>query len=269
VKDYSVEKMKEVKEFYSKSKDIQDIGDDIPSNWRKILSNFYPTPIMMNGKSYYTLEHYFHSAKAMYSNKPEMSKIFEVGGSVGPNPLDAKRAGGKGSYNKEKAVLDLQSWDKNRDRIMYEGLLERERTDKMFSKILKRTKSRDIYLLHFERTGVKSYWGGSYKDGVISGSNVLGRMMMMLRENISESPSYDPASPRYQVQESPSYDPASPRYQVQESPSYDPEENDFIPPESPPRSPSPEIEPEGEPTIMTQEEEEARLFREAFEDLSV
>jgi hypothetical protein len=42
--------MKTVLQFYSKSKDIQDLGNDIQSNWRKILSNFSPYKITIGGK---------------------------------------------------------------------------------------------------------------------------------------------------------------------------------------------------------------------------
>lgn len=174
-------------QFYSKSKDVQDLGSNIPANWRKVLSNFYPSPINIDGKKYDSIEHYFHAAKAMCSNKPEMAENFISGGSIGPNPLDAKRAGGKGAYTKTGALLNINKWNKVRDEVTRKAVLSRYNSDPTYKKIIDRINQKNIYLLHFERTGPKSYWGGSYKDGQIRGENKLGQIIMELGRKTDKS----------------------------------------------------------------------------------
>ena len=52
--------------------------------------------------------------------------------------------------------------------------------DKEYNRILLRLKDMHVVLLHFDRGGSKSYWGGKYKDGEIMGENKLGKIMMDL-----------------------------------------------------------------------------------------
>ena len=66
-----------VAQFYSKSKDADDLELGLP-NWRKILSNFHPVTLVVDGREYPSVEHYFHAAKAMYSDKPDIATKFEV-----------------------------------------------------------------------------------------------------------------------------------------------------------------------------------------------
>eukprot|EP00122_Pirum_gemmata_P016562 Pgem_evm1s15485 len=53
-----------VKQFYSKSKDVDDLNIGIP-NWRKVISNFYvlTNPICFQGALFKSCEHAFHAAK--------------------------------------------------------------------------------------------------------------------------------------------------------------------------------------------------------------
>merc|ERR1719231_1892886 len=69
-------------QFYSKSKDSDDLGLGIP-DWRKRLSNFWPCVIEVDGRRYPSIEHCFHAAKALCSSKPEIAVDWECGGSVG------------------------------------------------------------------------------------------------------------------------------------------------------------------------------------------
>ena len=54
--------------------------------------------------------------------------------------------------------------------------------DNLFRDILAAVHARQLQLLHFERAGAKSYWGGSIRkaDGVQMGRNRLGEMLMQL-----------------------------------------------------------------------------------------
>jgi len=181
-----------VVQFYSKSKDVDDLGTlgegpveslGIP-NWRKVLSNFHLINVTIKGKAYPSVEHYFHAAKAMCSTNPEFAKEFEIGGTVGQKgPLDAKRAGSKAGFARAGAQLDVARWISQRDRCVARALRARARQDTLFRQILLTTHKRRLYLLHFERLGRKSYWGGSIckTTGKPVGTNRLGTLLMTLR----------------------------------------------------------------------------------------
>ena len=49
----------EIVQFYSKSKDADDLNISIP-DWRKRLSNFWPCQVEVAGRSYPSVEHAFH-----------------------------------------------------------------------------------------------------------------------------------------------------------------------------------------------------------------
>jgi ribA/ribD-fused uncharacterized protein len=168
--------------FYSKSKDKADLGKGIPRTWRKQLSNFWPVEVTIDGRTYPSVEAAFQAAKAMHSSKPEMALKFEVGGSVGPDPADAKREGTKQAYRAAGAVLQAAKWDAARDRAMMNALQARYAVDEEFRKILEATKELDVRLVHYERAAAKAYWGGAVKEGQVLGQNKLGKMLMAMRE---------------------------------------------------------------------------------------
>ena len=167
--------------FYAKSKSKADLGKAIPADWRRQLSNFWPQEVEVDGRKYPNAEAAFQAAKAQMSSKPEMAKEFEVGGSIGPDPADAKKAGSKKAYKAADATLKAADWDKVRNEAMMNVLKARYATDAMFRQILEATLKANILLLHYERSGAKSYWGGAVKDGEIVGENMLGRLLMTLR----------------------------------------------------------------------------------------
>jgi len=173
--------------FYSKSKSKADLGKAIPADWRRQLSNFWPQEVEVDGRRYPNPEAAFQAAKALMSSKPEMAKEFEVGGSIGPDPADAKKAGGKKAYKAAGATLKAADWDQVRNEAMMNVLRARYASDPMFRQILEATLKSNIILLHYERIGAKSYWGGSVKDGEIVGNNTLGKMLMTLRDGGAEA----------------------------------------------------------------------------------
>ena len=98
------------------------------------------------------------------------------------DPGDAKRAGGRGAYKRAAAQLDSDGWVERRVEIMAAALTARWDQQELFRAVL--TSTRGLSLLHFERSGARSYWGGSLgrDSGAIQGENQLGRMMMELRD---------------------------------------------------------------------------------------
>ena len=173
--------------FYSKSKSKADLGKAIPADWRRQLSNFWPQEVEVDGRKYPNPEAAFQAAKALISSKPEMAKEFEVGGSIGPDPADAKKAGSKKAYKAAGATLKAADWDQVRNEAMMNVLKARYASDPMFRQILEATLKSNILLLHYERIGAKSYWGGAIKDGEIVGNNTLGKMLMTLRDGGAEA----------------------------------------------------------------------------------
>uniref|UniRef100_A0A7S4K919 NADAR domain-containing protein n=1 Tax=Odontella aurita TaxID=265563 RepID=A0A7S4K919_9STRA len=179
-----------VKIFYSKSKDQKDLEGYDNSDWRRRLSNFSPRTLTIRGRCYPSAEHAFQAAKAKCSTIPKLSKQFEVGGKINEQPGSAKKAGGKGSYKKAGVELDVVKWNRERDHAMEAIVRARFDEDEDFRKILQIVSRNGAYLLHFERSGAKSYWGGSVaKDtGRVQGNNALGELMMRVeREHRSAS----------------------------------------------------------------------------------
>jgi predicted NAD-dependent protein-ADP-ribosyltransferase YbiA (DUF1768 family) len=177
----------DIAQFYSKSKDADDLGLGIP-DWRKVLSNFHIVTIEPHpGRYYASVEHAFHAAKARCSNKPEIALEFELGGAVGKTPLAAKRAGGRAAFERRGAALDRNKWDAERDRATLDALRSRLVVDSTFRTVLTEVHRRKIRLLHFERGGAKSYWGGSLnKDtGGINGVNRLGQMLVGIAAEVA------------------------------------------------------------------------------------
>lgn len=168
--------------FFSKSKSKQDLGKQVPADWRRRLSNFWPVQVTIDGRTYPSVEAAFQAAKALHSDKPEMAKDFEVGGSVGPDPAAAKQHGTRKLYAAKGAKLKTKEWEAARDAAMMKILQARYDQDEVFRQILEATKALNVNLVHYERSGAKAYWGGSVKEGVVQGRNRLGEMMMALRE---------------------------------------------------------------------------------------
>ena len=176
-----------VKQFYSKSKDDDDLGLGL-KDWRKRLSNFWPCVIVINGRKYRSVEHAFHAAKAYLSDKPEIALNFECGGSVSASPGAAKKAGGRAGFARHGATLDMAKWDLERDGATMAALKARAHADDEYCNILRRTKELGVHLLHFERQQAsKAYWGGAIDraSGEIVGVNRLGEMLMELRESLA------------------------------------------------------------------------------------
>lgn len=198
--------------FYSKSKDNDDLGINIP-NWRKILSNFYPVPdsspgLVLTGsgqaRTYRTVEHAFQASKYLLCcdspNREATAARFEIGGQI-VSSLDAKKAGGRSGMAKFGCTLDTAAWSQHGDVVMQEALRARWGVDPTFRDVLSATKG--ILLVHFERSGKKSYWGGTVKAGptgdaggggggsggeVYQGRNRLGEMLMELRDMELQEP---------------------------------------------------------------------------------
>lgn len=179
-----------VEQFFSMSKPDAD-GD----NWRRVLSNFFPCKVKVEGATYASIEHAFQGQKALASAPLDASLSaserddrtrafaaqFESHGVLGKEKASvAKRSGSKKAYASAGMKLDAALWNTKRDAVMRAAVLERAATDKAYADILRRFHDGDVYLLHFERGGKRAYWGCSIAaaTGAVQGENKLGKIMM-------------------------------------------------------------------------------------------
>jgi predicted NAD-dependent protein-ADP-ribosyltransferase YbiA (DUF1768 family) len=170
--------------FYSKSsvksQPLLGVADLDAKNWRAELSNFSTAePLKISGSTYASGEHYFHAAKYVASTKPALSSMFTTAGSVAKDPAAAKRAGGRKGMEARGASLDVAMW--NASRIAVQEAIHAARCEQHrdYNRIIAAVSAKGWTLLHFERDGPKSYWGGSVAvaTGAVCGQNMLGRIM--------------------------------------------------------------------------------------------
>ena len=179
-----------IETFFSKSVMGDDLGIGQPG-WRRCLSNFSSTgesPLSVHEKEYDTVEHAFQAAKYLFAASPKETALkaaqqFESGGSI-RTAVAAKSAGAKKGMQKLKCILDVAQWNEIADEVMRSALRARWECDSTFRTILQAVKSEGMTLLHHERSGAKSYWGGTVKEGTICGRNQLGVMLMELADKL-------------------------------------------------------------------------------------
>eukprot|EP00746_Dinoflagellata_sp_MGD_P161361 gnl/MRDRNA2_/MRDRNA2_88472_c0_seq1.p1 gnl/MRDRNA2_/MRDRNA2_88472_c0~~gnl/MRDRNA2_/MRDRNA2_88472_c0_seq1.p1 ORF type:complete len:314 (+),score=65.54 gnl/MRDRNA2_/MRDRNA2_88472_c0_seq1:112-942(+) len=180
-------------DFFSNSKctDDLEIGEN---RWRQILSNFHmlSTPLQCWGRSYPSVEHGYQAAKFLRLAVPKSdaqaaAMDFEVAGIL-KKGLDAKMAGARKGMMNYGCEMDCEAWEsKHQEEVMQCLLRARWDVDPQFRRILSETARQNIHLVHFERSGKSSYWGGCIKNGEVLGTNKLGKMLMALRDEKSST----------------------------------------------------------------------------------
>lgn len=144
----------------------------LPEDAGRILSNFGDIPVRWRGESYPTVEHAFQGAKYLFaSNHPEFEKDFRTGGMIGPDPVDAKKAGGRDGMKKRMTVLDVPMWNAISDQIMKELISEKAKHP-VVRDILIICQQNGIALYHYSRFDMK--WGCHINPP--RGENRLGGM---------------------------------------------------------------------------------------------
>jgi predicted NAD-dependent protein-ADP-ribosyltransferase YbiA (DUF1768 family) len=119
------------------------------------------------------------------SSRPELASVFRVGGEVGNKEAkEAKKRGSKKEFKELGCVLDVQRWESERGAAMEEAVRARLACDKSFEDALVATGNKT--LLHVERSGRHSEWGGCLDGatGMVVGRNKLGLLMMRLRDEV-------------------------------------------------------------------------------------
>lgn len=130
------------------------------------FSNFALFPIKLKGKIWKTIEHYFQAQK--FVDKAYQEKIRKAS-----TPMKAAQLG------RSRKVRIMKNWDNIRDNVMYEALKAKFTQHEELNELLLATGDKIL----IEHTENDSYWGDS-GDG--SGKNKLGKLLMRLREKLSE-----------------------------------------------------------------------------------
>ena len=130
------------------------------------FSNFALFPIKLKGKIWKTTEHYFQAQK--FVDKAYQEKIRKAS-----TPMKAAQLG------RSRKVRIMKNWDNIRDNVMYEALKAKFTQHEELNELLLATGDKIL----IEHTENDSYWGDS-GDG--SGKNKLGKLLMRLREKLSE-----------------------------------------------------------------------------------
>lgn len=128
------------------------------------FSNFYKSPIKLDGKTWPTVEHYFQAQK--FKDVEHQKEIRKAN-----TPMIAARMG------RDRKKKLRQDWESAKVNVMTDGVRAKFTQHEELKKILLETGERKIV----EHTENDSYWadGG---DG--SGKNMLGIILMCMREEL-------------------------------------------------------------------------------------
>lgn len=138
----------------------------------KYLSNMQPlpTPLTYKGRLYPSVEHGFQAAKYRYvlEDKPKkVLKMFQASGPYGDlPPIKVKAKGGRKAMLTHRVTLNTTDWDEKKDSVMAHLLKERAEVDSRFKAMLIDLARRNVRILHHDRGGARSYWGGSFPASV-------------------------------------------------------------------------------------------------------
>ena len=130
------------------------------------FSNFAPSPIVMGGKRYKTVEHYYQAMK--FTEDLGWQEAIRVAG-------DAKKAKQLGKSKDHKIRAD---WDSVREAVMLDGLRAKFQQNRGLLDLLKSTGSRPIV-----HASVNPYWGEG-RTG--KGKNRMGKLLEQVREELRE-----------------------------------------------------------------------------------
>ena len=126
------------------------------------LSNFYPSPIVYEGRHYPTVEHAYQAAKTVIAEEKEI--IQQI-----PRPGPAKRAGRRVTLRKD--------WESIKIRVMDQLIKEKFKPGSQFTRRLLDTG--DLPLQEGNTWG-DTYWGICNEKG----HNHLGKILMKRRHEL-------------------------------------------------------------------------------------
>ena len=140
------------------------------------FSQFYPSKFQVDGYKYNSAEQYMMAQKAkLMGDRASFSKIMNE-----KNPMKIK------SIGRRIQPWDIDKWEKNRFKIVFDGNMHKFSQNPRLAKILKATGSRTIA----EATPRDNTWGIgiSFKNAVHGatwkGKNLLGKVLMKVRKKL-------------------------------------------------------------------------------------
>jgi N-glycosidase YbiA len=129
------------------------------------LSNFFLSPMTLEGKDYLTVEHWFQSQK--FTDLELQEKI-----RTADTPSQAKKLG------RTKHASFRSNWDSVKEETLYKGLKAKFEQHPNLQTLLVQTGSEEL----IEQSPWDSYWG-SGRTG--KGKNRMGFLLMKLRSELS------------------------------------------------------------------------------------
>lgn len=136
------------------------------------FSNFYREPIEIDGRKWKTSEHYFQAMK--FDGHPDhVDAVWRA-----KTPMEAAKTG------RDRNRPKREEWDEVRDGVMYDALYAKFTQHENLKELLLGTG--DAILV--EHTVNDNYWGDG-GDG--SGKNMLGKLLMVLRDDLNEEAKQD------------------------------------------------------------------------------
>lgn len=146
------EMMKEKILFYSENKE-----------WGE-FSNFSRYPVLMNGKTWPTSEHYFQAQK--FEDKAYQEKIRKS-----LSPMKAAELG------RSRRLKIKRNWDRQKENVMFEVVLAKFKQHEELKELLISTEGAEL----IEHTENDHYWGDG---GNGEGKNKLGKILMKVRDKL-------------------------------------------------------------------------------------
>ena len=135
----------------------------------RFLSNFYGCTLLMGGKVYASVEHYYQAKKTLDETEHEMVRL-------AASPGEAKRLGGKPEDGGKITIRP--DWEDMKEVVMKEALREKFSDSALREKLLD---TGDAILI--ESSPSDYYWG---EGATHTGKNRLGVLLMEVRQEIRD-----------------------------------------------------------------------------------
>lgn len=140
----------------------------------RFMSNFYACTLLLDGKVWSTVEHYYQAMKTNIESEQEMIRLAH-------SPGDAKKWGGPPEHGGKITIRE--DWNHVKEDVMRKALREKFADAHLRQKLME---TEDATLI--EASPSDYYWG---EGATHTGMNRLGVLLMEIREEIRHGPKPD------------------------------------------------------------------------------
>ena len=158
---------------------------DLPSDWRRMLTNLWKAPLTLGSTTYPSAEHAYQAAKMSYTDRPELARMFVPGGGAGDHPIRARAYGTLEMYTKMTIELRVGEWVRHRKTVQYQIFQARATQHHGFRRILHAIVTYHVQPILWDPRGASSYWGGLVRDGQVLGANHFGKLLLQIAIELS------------------------------------------------------------------------------------